>query len=231
MVLLSLLDTLETRTWNWLGRVIWAHLTSEHLMGKSLRAKGLPTQVNLKVALTMNWCVFSIIADHIKTTALIIHKFSQNPNIDKTMCFTAEKLLLNLPKLIRIFAYDCFGNIIASAAGWAHLIQRQSWLETPKQLILWFSLPACVPFELPSQRDSLWCSRKYLSPLYKVSFVWGGKESKETWENCPAAAEVPCKAFQGGAWVAVVELKSRRLFRWKRGFSFNSGSRHGTNEK
>ena len=104
MVLLSLLDTLETRTWNWLGRVIWAHLTSEHLMGKSLRAKGLPPQVDLKVALTMNWCVFSIIAEHIKTTALIIHKFSQNPYIDKTMCFPAEKLFLNLPKLIRIFA-------------------------------------------------------------------------------------------------------------------------------
>ena len=57
------------------------------------------------------------IAEHIKTTALIIHKFSQNPNIDKTMCFPAEKLLLNLPKLIRIFAHVCFGNIIASAAG------------------------------------------------------------------------------------------------------------------
>ena len=104
MVLLSLLDTLETRTWNWLGRVIWAHLTSEHLTGKSLRAKGLPPQVDLKVALTMNWCVFSIIAEHIKTTALVFQKFSHNPNRDKTMCFPAEKLFLNLPKLVRILA-------------------------------------------------------------------------------------------------------------------------------
>ena len=118
----------------------------------------------------MNWCVFSIIAEHIKTTALIIHKFSQNPNIDKTMCFPAEKLLLNLPKLIRIFAYDCFGNIIASAAGWAHLIQRQSWLETPKQPILGFlSLPvfhlSClvseIPFVVP---ENIWahCTKSHL---------------------------------------------------------------------
>ena len=105
MVLLSLLDTLETRTWNWLGRVIWAHLTSEHLTGKSLRAKRLPPQVDLKVALTMNWCVFSIIAEHIKTTALVFQKFSHNPiNKDKTMCFPPEKLFINLPKLVRIFA-------------------------------------------------------------------------------------------------------------------------------
>ena len=74
-------------------------------MGKSLRAKMLPPQVDLKVALTMNWCVFSIIAEHIKTTALVFQKFSHNPNRDKTMCFPAEKLFLNLPKLVvRIFA-------------------------------------------------------------------------------------------------------------------------------
>ena len=72
-------------------------------MGKSLSAKGLPPQVDLKVALTMNWCVFSIIAEHIKTTALIFQKYSHNPNRDKTMCFPAEKLFLNLPKLVRIF--------------------------------------------------------------------------------------------------------------------------------
>ena len=64
----------------------------------------LPPQVDLKVALTMNWCIFSIIAEHIKTTALIFQKYSHNPNRDKTMCFPAEKLFLNLPKLVRIFA-------------------------------------------------------------------------------------------------------------------------------
>ena len=200
-------------------------------MGKSLRAKMLPPQVDLKVALTMNWCVFSIIAEHIKTTALVFQKFSQNPNIDKTMCFPAEKLLLNLPKLVRIFALRLLWQHNSIRCWLSPSNSETKLIGNTKTADSWFSLPACVPFELPSQRDSLWCSRKYLSPLYKVSFVWGGKESKETWENCPPTAEVPCKAFQGGAWVAVVELKSRRLFRWERGLASIRGSRHWTNEK